>query len=78
MADLGWLALLFPEKYGGDDGEFIEIALILEAMGAAIYPGPFFSTVVQCGLVLMEAGSKKQKKELISRIANGKLIVALA
>ena len=78
MADLGWMALMFPKEYGGDGGQFIDIALILEALGAMVVPSPFFSTVIQCGLVLMEAGSAEQKKELLPAISDGDLIMALA
>lgn len=78
MADLGWMALMFPEAYGGDDGQFIDTALIVEALGGMVCPSPFFSTVVQCGLVLLEGASEDQKKELIPQIADGKLIMALA
>ena len=78
MADLGWMALIFPEEYGGDGGQFIDVALILEAMGSMVVPSPFFSTVIQCGLILLEAGSKKQKEELLPAIIDGDLIMALA
>jgi alkylation response protein AidB-like acyl-CoA dehydrogenase len=78
MADLGWMALMFPKEYGGDGGQFIDIALILEALGSMVVPSPFFSTVIQCGLVLMEAGSAEQKKELLPAISDGDLIMALA
>ncbi|MFO7965493.1 MAG: acyl-CoA dehydrogenase family protein [Desulfobacterales bacterium] len=78
MAELGWMALLFPEEYGGDGGRFIDVALILEAMGSMVVPSPFFSTVIQCGLILLEAGSEKQKKELLPAITDGDLIMALA
>ena len=78
MADLGWQALMFPEEYGGDGGQFIDTAIILEAMGGMVCPSPFFSTVVQCGLVLLEGGSEEQKKELIPQISDGSLIMSLA
>ena len=78
MADLGWMALMFPEEYGGDGGKFMDTALILEAMGSMVVPSPFFSTVVQCGLILLEAASEEQKKELIPAIVDGNLIMALA
>jgi len=78
MAELGWMALLFPEKYEGDGGEFMDTALIMEAMGSMVTLSPFFSTVVQCGLTLLEGGTEAQKKELIPRIIEGDLIMALA
>ena len=78
MAELGWMALMFPEEFGGDGGKFMDTALILEAMGTMVVPSPFFSTVVQCGGILLEAASETQKKELIPEIIDGNLIMALA
>ncbi|MBT4267718.1 MAG: acyl-CoA/acyl-ACP dehydrogenase [Deltaproteobacteria bacterium] len=78
MADLGWLALMFPESYGGDGGQFIDTAIIMEALGSMVSPSPFFSTIIQCGLVLLEGGSEEQKKKLIPEISDGKLIMSLA
>ena len=78
MADLGWMALMFPEEYGGDGGNFIDAAIIVEALGSQVCPSPFFSTVIQCGLVLLEGASEAQKKELVPQIADGELIMALA
>ena len=40
MAELGWMALMFPEAYGGDGGKFMDTALILEAMGTMVVPSP--------------------------------------
>ena len=78
MAELGWLGLPFPEEYGGFDGQFTDLAIIQEEIGRAVYPSPFFSTVVQCGLCLLEGGSREQKTELLGRISEGDLIMALA
>ena len=46
IADLGWLGLIFPEKYGGGGMSFLDLAILLEEMGRACFPGPFFSTVI--------------------------------
>jgi len=78
MAELGWMALMFPEEYDGDGGQFIDTAIILEALGGMVCPSPFFSTVVQCGLVLLEGGTEEQKKALIPEISDGNLIMSLA
>ncbi|MBU2547708.1 MAG: acyl-CoA/acyl-ACP dehydrogenase [Proteobacteria bacterium] len=78
MAELGWLGWLFPEAYGGFDGEFTDLVIIQEEIGRAAYPSPFFSTVIQSGLVILEGGSEDQKTELLSGIAEGGLLMALA
>ena len=77
-AELGWTGLLFPESFGGYGGTFMDVVIIMEEIGKAAYPSPFFSTVIQCGLLVLEGGTDKQKKELLSKISEGSLIMALA
>jgi alkylation response protein AidB-like acyl-CoA dehydrogenase len=72
MAKLGWLGLPFPEDQGGAGLGFVELALVLEEMGRAAYPGPFFATVVLGGLGLMLGGSAAQKDKWLAAIASGK------
>jgi len=78
MAELGWMELYYPEAYGGYGDPFLDLLIIMEEMGKAAFPSPFFSTVIQCGLAILEGGSENQKKDLLSKIAKGKLIMALA
>ena len=78
MADLGWMGLPFPESYGGGDGGFLDLAVLLEEMGRACLPGPFFPAVVLGGFCVLEAGTEEQKQEFIGRIATGELIMTLA
>ncbi|MFH1481429.1 MAG: acyl-CoA dehydrogenase family protein [Pseudomonadota bacterium] len=78
MAELGWQGLLFPEEYGGYGGQFLDMVILLEEMGKMVFPSPFFSSVIQCGLVIMEGGTEDQKKTIIPQIAEGSLILALA
>lgn len=78
MAELGWMEVFYPEAYGGCGDPFMDVMIIMEEMGKIAFPSPFFSTVIQCGLTILEGGSEDQKKALLSKIANGKLIMALA
>ncbi len=78
MAELGWQGLPFPEMYGGGEGGFLDLAVLLEEMGRACLPGPFFCTVVLGGLTILDAGNETQKKDLLPAIAEGKMIVTLA
>jgi alkylation response protein AidB-like acyl-CoA dehydrogenase len=78
MAGLGWMEIHFPEAYGGLGDPFVDMTIIMEEMGRKAFPSPFFSTVILCGLALMEGGSEKQKKALLPKIAAGKRIMALA
>ena len=45
LAELGWLGVSVPEEQGGAGLGFVEEALLLEELGRALYPGPYFSTV---------------------------------
>ena len=78
IAERGWLGLILPERYGGIGLEFLDLSILLEEMGRALLPGPFFSTVVLGGMTIMDAGSEAQKQEYLPRIAEGQIIVTLA
>jgi alkylation response protein AidB-like acyl-CoA dehydrogenase len=78
MAELGWLGLILPEAYGGSGLTFVDMVVVLEEMGRAVLPGPFFSTVILGGVGLTEAGSDAQKQEFLPRLVAGDLRVTLA
>ncbi len=78
LAEQGWLGLVYPEEYGGAGLGFVDLTVLMEEMGRAVMPGPFFSTVLLGGLTILEAGSAEQKKEWLTRIAAGEAKVALA
>jgi len=78
MAGLGWMGLILPEEHGGAGLDFVDLIVVLEEMGRVVLPGPFFSTVVLGGVALLEGGSAAQKKELLPKLAAGKLRVTLA
>jgi len=78
MAELGWLGVIFPEEYGGMDGDFIDLMILVEEMGRYILPSPFFSTVVLSSLPILKYGNETQKEEFLPKIANGEEIWTLA
>lgn len=78
MAELGWMGLALPEEYDGMGMSFLDLSVLLEEMGRACLPGPFFSTVVLGGFAIIEAGNEEQKKDLLPKIAAGKVILAMA
>jgi alkylation response protein AidB-like acyl-CoA dehydrogenase len=68
-ADLGLLALPFAEEDGGIGGGSVDIMIVMEAMGRALVLEPYLATVVLAGGVLRHAGNKKQRADLIPKIA---------
>jgi alkylation response protein AidB-like acyl-CoA dehydrogenase len=78
LAEQGWLGLIYPETYDGMGLGLVDLVVLMEEMGRAVAPGPYFSTVLLGGLVILEAGGEGQKKEWLPKIAGGDKRVALA
>ena len=78
IASLGWTGLAFPEQFGGTAGSFFDLAVLLEEMGRALLPGPFFSTVVLGGLTVLDAGTEAQKQDILPQVCSGDLTMTLA
>jgi alkylation response protein AidB-like acyl-CoA dehydrogenase len=78
LAEQGWLGLIYPDAYDGMGLGLVDLVVLMEEMGRAVVPGPYFSTVLLGGLAIREAGSEIQKKEWLPRIAAGDKRVTLA
>ena len=78
MAQMGWLGMAIPEEFGGAGFGQLELAVLFEEMGRSLLAAPFFSTVALGAAVILEAGSEKQKHDLLSRAAAGEATIALA
>jgi alkylation response protein AidB-like acyl-CoA dehydrogenase len=78
IADLGWMGLTFPEKYGGVGSSFLDLAVLLDECGRALLPGPFMSTVVLAGRTIAANGDEGQKQQFLPQIASGDMIMTLA
>ena len=73
MAALGWLGLHLPEEYGGSGYGLAEFAVVLEATGAALLPGPFLPTVL-ASYVIAQAGDDATRAALLPGFADGSRI----
>jgi alkylation response protein AidB-like acyl-CoA dehydrogenase len=78
LAEQGWLGLVYPEQYGGAGLGFVDLIVLMEEMGRVVMPGPFLSTVLLGGLAILETGTAAQKKEWLTRIAQGEAKATLA
>ena len=76
IADLGWMALPFPEEFGGLGQGFLDLVLLLEELGAAVAPVPFLSSVVLSGYPILRHGSDEQKQRWLPDIASGDRVAA--
>lgn len=77
-ADLGILALPFPEEFGGLDGTAVDTYLVMRALGKGLILEPYLSTIVLCGGLINSFATPAQKKALIPPLASGKSLLALA
>ena len=68
MAEMGWLGVTLPGEYGGQEASFTTLLVLLQEMGRAVVPSPFFSTVVLAGQLILRAGSEEQKAALLPKL----------
>ena len=78
MADMGLQGLAIDTGYGGQGLGMIELALVLDEMGRAAYPGPFFATVVLAAGAIAASGQESQMARYLPDIARGRTKATLA
>jgi alkylation response protein AidB-like acyl-CoA dehydrogenase len=76
--ELGWTALTIPEVYGGLGADPPTLLALLEELGRALLPAPYFSTVVLAANALLVAGDEQQRRQYLPAIAAGELVATLA
>lgn len=77
-AELGLLALPFPEEYGGLNGGAVDVMAVMEQVGQGLLLEPYLSTVVLCGGILRDAASAAVKSAILPQVAAGEVKLALA
>jgi alkylation response protein AidB-like acyl-CoA dehydrogenase len=78
MVELGWAGIPWPEQYGGLAFGYKGLGVVTEETGRSLTASPLISTVWLSGTLVNLAGTADQKSELLSGIAGGELIVAVA
>jgi alkylation response protein AidB-like acyl-CoA dehydrogenase len=75
---LGLQGLAIPEEYGGAGFTFAEQAIVLEELGAALYPGPYLASAVLAATALLASSDEQAKYDLLPSIAGGETVATLA
>jgi alkylation response protein AidB-like acyl-CoA dehydrogenase len=70
MSELGWPGIYIPEEYGGQGLGVVELVIVMEELGYALAPSPFFSNAA-AGLAILHGGSEEQKQRWLPGIASG-------
>ncbi|HEX7826687.1 MAG TPA: acyl-CoA dehydrogenase, partial [Mycobacterium sp.] len=75
-ADRGWQGLAIPEAYGGSGFGLPELAVVLEAQGRELCPGPFLPTVA-AAVVIDRCATEELRATLLPGLADGSTAAAL-
>ena len=75
-AEQGWLGLAVAEEHGGSGFGPAELAVVLEAQGRELSPGPFLPTVA-ASLVIDRCGSDPLRAQLLPGLVDGSTVGAL-
>jgi alkylation response protein AidB-like acyl-CoA dehydrogenase len=78
LADLGLLGINVDEERGGLGGTPVETLIVMQEFGRALFAQPFVSTAVVAAALLGSTGSAAQRDDMLPRIADGSLRVAVA
>ena len=76
LAEMGVLAAFLPERVGGAGGGGLELMVVMEAFGRALFASPYLWTVALSAPLLAAAGEAGD--ELLGKIAAGKAVVTVA
>ena len=70
IAELGWLGIAVPERFGGSELSLADVTVIVEPMGRHLAGTPFVSTqlFVQA---LLAGGTDQQQRDLLPQICQG-------
>jgi acyl-CoA dehydrogenase len=77
IADLGWLGILVPESCGGAGLAWVDLLVLLEETGRALFPSPLLGTVLSI-LAIVENGSHEQQERFLPGIAEGRDLFTVA
>ena len=74
LAEMGFLGLHLPAAAGGQGLGAIELAIVLEEIGRACFPGPYLDVALAAALLAAGGG----REALLEEIAAGEKIVTIA
>jgi alkylation response protein AidB-like acyl-CoA dehydrogenase len=78
LAEMGVMGLTVPEEFGGQGVDLIGTMIVIEELAkrSSAVACPYIMTACYAGMNLVEQGSQAQKRELLPRVAAGKLLFA--
>jgi alkylation response protein AidB-like acyl-CoA dehydrogenase len=71
VVDLGWTGLLVPEEHGGLGLGLVDLVVVQEELGRALFPGPWFSSAVLATLAARALGLDDRLASLAAGATRG-------
>lgn len=78
LAELGWLGILVPERFGGMGLGITEAAIVAEGLARGLVPEPFTATAVLAVSAIAGGDNEAFKAAILPQIVAGKLLPAVA
>lgn len=80
LAKDGWLGLPYPEEYGGLNGSYKDMAILLETLSYhyACLGTTYMTSVIYAGLQLLYNGSEELKRDYMVPMIQGDLYICFA
>jgi cyclohexanecarboxyl-CoA dehydrogenase len=79
MGGLGFLGLRVPEKYGGEEGTWVEVGIVCEEVAKRnIAVAHLIMRCYEINSILTEYGTERVKGEWLASVAKGKIVGCIA
>src|SRR5262249_31670489 len=75
LAKADLLGLCLPESAGGGGYGYLELCLLLQELGRAVAPVPFFATLVLGAVPIAQFGSDEQQRRWLPGVISGDVIL---
>lgn len=78
LAQLGVMGLTIPEAYGGAGRDILATMIVIEELSrrSLAISVPYIMAACYAGMNIVECGSEEQKRRMLPRVAEGKLLFA--
>ncbi len=76
-AQLGWLGLVIPERFGGVGLKWVDLTVVLEETGRGLSPLPIISQAL-AATALLRCGTPAQQQRWLNSLADGSTVATLA
>ncbi|WP_327752257.1 acyl-CoA dehydrogenase family protein (plasmid) [Sphingobium sp. SJ10-10] len=78
LGQMGFTGAAIPEEYGGSGFGYLELCVLAQELGRTVAAVPFSSTVYLFAELIKAAGSERQKREWLPRVASAEIVGTVA